>query len=70
MGLISSDCGASGGCAHLLEIVNAVEGTPSLAEMVRQGVRKWPEFVAKELTAENDTRRHVFDDGADDDMMQ
>ena len=48
--------------AFLVDLINIIESTPQLSEMVRREMRTaWDEFVCTDIAMHNAQRRHVFD---------
>jgi hypothetical protein len=48
--------------AFLVDLINIIESTPQLSEMIRREMRAtWDEFVCTDIAMHNAQRRHVFD---------
>ena len=48
--------------AFLVDLINIIESTPQLSEMIRREMRAaWDEFVCTDIAIHNAQRRHVFD---------
>ena len=48
--------------AFLVDLINIIESTPHLSEMIRREMRAtWDEFVCTDIAMHNAQRRHVFD---------
>lgn len=48
--------------AFLVDLINIIESTPQLSEMIRREMRaSWNDFVITDIAIHNAQRRHVFD---------
>ena len=53
--------------AFLVDLINILESTPQLSEMIRREMHAtWDDFVRTDIAMHNGQRRHVFDQGSDD----
>lgn len=48
--------------AFLVDLINIIESTPQLSEMIRREMgARWDQFVCTDIAIHNAQRRHVFD---------